>query len=102
MKFRVFYRRVTDDSCPARPDYERDYERGADVEATSWSNVAEVLGAEGGEKPRKGSRIRRPLFIGDVLVSDNMEARILTPHRVWAVVGMPKHLTEQDFEDRGR
>lgn len=88
--------------CPAKPDYESDYERGVDVEASSWVNVAEVLGENGDEKPRKGSRIRRPLFIGDVLVSEDFEARILTPQRMWARVAFPKHLTEQDFIDRGR
>lgn len=102
MRFRVFYRRQFDEMSPAKPDYENDYERGVDVEATSWVNAVEVLGQDGGEKPRKGTRLRRPLFIGDVLVSDTMEAKILTPQRMWANVVFPKHLTEQDFDDRGR
>lgn len=102
MRFRVFYRRVYDEVCPAKPDYENDYERGIDVEASSFVNVAEVLGQDGQEKTRKGSRIRRPLTIGDVLVSEMMEAKILTPYRIWANVAFPKHLSEQDFEDRGR
>ena len=102
MRFRVYYRRQFDEKSPAKPDYENDYERGVDVEAASWVNAVEVLGKDGDEKQRKGSRLRRPLFIGDVLVSDAMEAKILTGQRIWASVSFPKDLTSQDFEDRGR
>lgn len=100
MRYRVFYRTAFDDKCPARPDYDADYQRGSDVEAVSWANCAEVAGQA--VALRKGSRLRRPLEVGDVLVAEDCDTRILTPQGIWARVPMPKQLTERDFEPSGR
>lgn len=101
MTYRVFYRTKFDGACPAKPDYEADYERGADVDAASWVGCAESLGATG-VVPKKGARMRRPLGVGDVLVGDDCEARILTDQAIWARVPMPKQLTARDFGGQWR
>lgn len=90
MKILVFYRRTQDGKCPSRPDYEREYVRGEDVEipSGSWTDAASAIGDRPVGQPRDG-RLSRPIEIGDVLVNEHLDSRILTPLGVWARVAAP-------------
>jgi hypothetical protein len=102
VRFFVYYRRAFDERDPARPDYAKDYERGEDVDAGTFNEVAMVLADK---RPTHKLRERpvRQVGVGDVVVDvAKMDARILTQMGLWAKVPPPPITSSDAPEELGR